>query len=150
MEIWPFEAESASDGWDRTFQKITPRLTNYYKVDWKEKELSALTAAWLIFYTMGRRMALAIARDIADRRPWARATIQLSKIRGANGKIGTSRGRKSPAQEYMGAPRECRRKRHTRVKQESLNPYIQEGKKGIRGLMSVFRKIPAVTDFSER
>ena len=27
---------------------------------------------------------------------------------------------------------------------------IQEGKKGIRGLMSVFRKIPAVTDFSER
>ena len=69
-------------------------------------------------------------REIADRRPWARATIQLSKIRGAaNGKIGTSRGRKSPAQEYMGAPRECRRKRHTRVKRESLSPLYRKGKR---------------------
>jgi len=35
----------------------------------------------------------------------------LPKIRGAaNGKVETSRGRKSPAQEYMGAVREYRRK----------------------------------------
>jgi hypothetical protein len=63
--------------------------------------------------TGGRRIAFAVARDSADRRPWARATwhgsawppadvdfIQLSKIRGAaNGRVETSRGRKSLAQE---------------------------------------------------
>jgi len=29
--------------------------TNYYKVHWKEKELSCVNSVWLIFYTMGRR-----------------------------------------------------------------------------------------------
>jgi hypothetical protein len=73
--------------------------------------------------------------------------MQLSKIRGvANGKVETSRGRKSPAQEYVRTLRECRRKRHIRVKRESLNPIIQEGKKGAMGLVIVFMKIRAVTD----
>ena len=72
-------------------------------------------------------------QDIADRRPWARASggfIQLSKIRGAaNGKVEASRGRKSPAQEYMGAVRECRPKRDIRVKREPLNPLYRKGKR---------------------
>jgi hypothetical protein len=56
--------------------------------------------------------------------------MQLSKIRGAaNGKVETSRGRKSPAQEYMGTLRECRRKRHIREKRESLNPLYRKEKR---------------------
>jgi hypothetical protein len=76
------------------------------------------------------------------RRPRARATcwllwppaevyfIQLSKIRGAaNGKVETSRGRKSPAQEVYGALREYRRKGDIRVKREPLNPLYREEKR---------------------
>jgi len=59
--------------------------------------------------------------------------IQLSKIRGAaNGKVETSRGRKKPAQEYMGALWECRRKRHIRVKREPLNPLYRKEKRAFR------------------
>jgi hypothetical protein len=57
--------------------------------------------------------------------------MQLSKIRGAaNGKVEASRGRKSPAQEYMRVLRECRRKRHIRVKREPLNPLYRKEKSG--------------------
>jgi len=41
LELWPFEAKSASDVWDRTDQGFTRRLTNYNKVHCKDKELSA-------------------------------------------------------------------------------------------------------------
>ena len=76
--------------------------------------------------------------------------MHLSKIRGAaNGKVETSRGRKKPAQEYMGALRECRHKRHIRVKARVPKSIMQEGKKGIRGLISVFMEIRAVTGFVE-
>jgi hypothetical protein len=50
----------------------------------------------------------------------------------ANGKLETSRGRKSPAQEYMGALRECRRKQHVRMKREPLNPLYRKGKRATR------------------
>ena len=87
-------------------------------------------------------------REIADRRPWARATIQLSKIRGAaNGKVETSRGRKKPAQEYMGALRECRRNRHIPGEARAPKPIIQEAKKRLRGLIIVFMEIQPVTGF---
>ena len=56
--------------------------------------------------------------------------IQLSKIRGAaNGKVETSRGRKSPAQEDVRTLRECRRKRHIRAKRESLNQLYRKEKR---------------------
>jgi len=66
----------------------------------------------------GRRMALAGARALRARATcWLRCPpadvdfIQLSKIRGAaNGKLETSRGRKTSAQELYGALRACRRK----------------------------------------
>jgi hypothetical protein len=47
----------------------------------------------------------------------------------ANGKVETSRGRKSPAQVYMGALRECRRKRYIRVKREPLEPLYRKEKR---------------------
>ena len=71
-------------------------------------------------------------REIADRRPWARATIQLSKIRGAaNGKVETSRGRKKPAQEYMGSAAGVSPQTGIfRVKREPLNPLYRKRKSG--------------------
>jgi hypothetical protein len=74
--------------------------------------------------------------------------IQLSRIRGAtNGKVETSRGRKSPAQELYGALRECRRKRRNPSEARAPKLIIQEGKKGFGGLMSVFTEIEPVIDF---
>jgi hypothetical protein len=76
--------------------RVHLRLTNYHKVHWKEKELSALMAAWPQRETqaMGpRHLLLRLSAGSVD-------FIQLSKIRGAaNGKLETSRGRKKPAQE---------------------------------------------------
>jgi hypothetical protein len=72
--------------------------------------------------------------------------MQLSKIRGAaNGKVETSRGRKSPAQEYMGVSPQAAYSDEARAPK----PIIQEGKKGFRGLMIVFMEIQPVTRFSE-
>ena len=61
--------------------------------------------------------------------------IQLSKIRGAaNGKVETSRGRKSRAQEYMGVSPQAAYSDEARAPKT----IIQEGEKGIRSLMIVF------------
>ena len=68
----------------------------------------------------------------------------MSKIRGAaNGKVETSRGRKSPTQEYMGVSPQAA------YSDEARAPIfiIQEGKKGIRGLLIVFMEIQPVTGF---
>src|ERR1700677_4118408 len=71
--------------------------------------------------------------------------MQLSKIRGAaNGKVETSRGRKSPAQEYMGVSPQAAYSDEARAPKS----IIQEGKKGIRGLTIVFMEIQLVTGFS--
>ena len=52
--------------------------------------------------------------------------IQLSKIRGAaNGKVETSRGRKSPAQEYMGVSPQAA----FRMKRKPLNPLYRKEKR---------------------
>ena len=71
--------------------------------------------------------------------------IQLSKIQGAaNGKVETSRGRKSPAQEYTGSVAA------SGIFDEARAPksIIQEGKKRFRGLMIVFMEIRVVTRFA--
>jgi hypothetical protein len=94
---------------------------------------------------MGRRVACEMP---GGRRPMgprhSMSYIQLSKIRSAaNGKVKTSRGRKSPAQEYMGvSPQEA-------YSDEAIAPksIIQEGEKGIRSLTIVFMEIQPVTDF---
>jgi hypothetical protein len=64
----------------------------------------------------------------------------------ANGKVETSRGRKSPAQEYMGASPQAAYSDEARAPKS----IIQEGKKGIRSLMIVFMEIQPVTEFVEK
>jgi len=100
----------------------------------------------------GRRIAVAAARDVADRRAWARANWLMSIYsvvkdpwRGKR-QVETSRGRKS----YMGAPRECRRKRNIRVKRESLTPLYREEKRafGVWWLFSL--RYSAWWNFSKR
>ena len=73
----------------------------------------------------------------------------MSKIRGAaNGKTDRAAGAKV-RRKGIGEPcPECRRKRRVRGEKITPKTSIQEGKKGIRGLMIVFRKIRAVTGFS--
>jgi hypothetical protein len=74
--------------------------------------------------------------------------IQLSKIRGAaNGKEVTSRGRKKSAQEYMGAAAGGSPQAAYSGEARAPKSIIQEGKKGIRGLIIVFMEIRAVTGF---
>jgi len=69
--------------------------------------------------------------------------MQLSKIRGAaNGKIETSRGRKSPAQEYTGVSPQAAYSDEARAPKF----IIQEGKKGIWGLMIIFMEIQPVIE----
>src|ERR1700691_1654952 len=73
--------------------------------------------------------------------------IQLSKIRGAaNGKVETSRGRKSPAQEYMGVSPKAAYSDEARAPKF----IIQEGKKGFWSLMIVFMEIQPVTGSPQR
>jgi hypothetical protein len=75
----------------------------------------------------------------------------LPKIRGAaNGKGETSRERKSPAQELYVGPAEVSPQAAYSGEARAPKTIIQEGKKGIRGLMLVFMKIQPVTGFSEK
>src|ERR1700677_3447251 len=74
--------------------------------------------------------------------------ILLPKIRAAAyGKVETSRGRKSPAQEYMGDLRECRRKQQYSGEARAPETIIQEAKKDFRSLNIVFMEIQPVTGF---
>jgi len=91
------------------------------------------------------------ATGLAPRARRLRRFIQLSKIRGAaNGEVETSRGRENSAQESN--------VRLAGVSPQTAHPgevrapksIVQEGKKGIRGLISVFMEIQPAPGFSER
>jgi hypothetical protein len=79
-------------------QEFTRWLTNYRKVHGKEKELAVLAAAWPGAGGWLTRCALHGPAPLGGSAcpPADVDFIQLSKIRGAaNGKVETSRGRKS-------------------------------------------------------
>jgi hypothetical protein len=74
--------------------------------------------------------------------------MQLSKIRGAaNGKVETSRGRKSQAHEYVGAPRELSPQGEYSGEARAPKSIIPGGKKGTWSLMIVFMEIWGVIGF---
>jgi hypothetical protein len=77
--------------------------------------------------------------------------MQLSNIRGAaNGKVETSRGAQESGARVL--CESCGRSPQAAYSGEARVPkfIIQEGKKGIHGLSSVFMKIQPVTGFTER
>jgi len=59
-----------------------------------------------------------------------------------------SRGRKSPAQKYWGALSGVSPQAARSGEKRAPKTSIQDGKKGIRGLLIVFMEIRAVTGFS--